>query len=255
MDGSLNVDRGTTTVCEYLDWDSHFFGRRIARVALSSLDQEAMDRVMRWCQFQHIDCLYLLANADDLHTIRLAEDNGFHMVDIRITLEKQLYSSLKLEKRVVEPAVRSCRQDDVPALKAIARVSHHDSRFYYDPNFPVSACNALYEIWIERSCADYANAVLIAERQERPVGYITCHLLEQRKGRIGLFAVEAEFRGKRLGEKLVKQSLTWFAEQDMKSVSIVTQGRNCHAQRLYQKCGFLTKSVQVWYHRWFLRAK
>lgn len=254
-DEGLTVDRGTNTVCEYLDWDSEFFGRRIARVTLSSLDHEAMGRVMGWCQSQHIECLYLLANTRDLHTVRLAEENGFHMVDVRITLEKQLYRGLKLEKRVVEPAVRYYRQDDVPALKAIARVSHHDSRFYHDPNFPDSACDALYEVWIQRSCAGYANAVLVAEFQERPVGYITCHLRDQQKGRIGLFAVEAEVRGKRLGQKLIKESLRWFAEQGVKSVWVVTQGRNFQAQRLYQRCGFLTRSLEVWYHRWFLQAK
>jgi hypothetical protein len=35
-------------------------------------------------------------------------------------------------------------------------------------------------------------------------------------------------------------------------VNVVTQGRNSKAQRLYERCGFLTRSVQLWYHRWFM---
>ena len=30
-------------------------------------------------------------------------------------------------------------------------------------------------------------------------------------------------------------------------------GRNLAAQRLYQRSGFVTASLQLWYHRWFLR--
>jgi len=109
----------------------------------------------------------------------------------------------------------------------------------------------LYETWIEKSCKGYADAVLVAELQGWPVGYISCHLLDQAEGQIGLFGVSADFQGKGLGQKLVNESLRWFAEQGMRQVTVVTQGRNCRAQRLYQRCGFLTRSVQLWYHRWF----
>jgi len=34
---------------------------------------------------------------------------------------------------------------------------------------------------------------------------------------------------------------------------VVTQGRNLAAQRLYQRNGFVTASLQLWYHRWFPR--
>jgi ribosomal protein S18 acetylase RimI-like enzyme len=36
-------------------------------------------------------------------------------------------------------------------------------------------------------------------------------------------------------------------------VSVVTQGRNVAAQRLYQRAGFVTASTQLWYHRWLDR--
>jgi hypothetical protein len=37
----------------------------------------------------------------------------------------------------------------------------------------------------------------------------------------------------------------------MGMVKTVTQGRNIPAQRTYQRCGFQTAAVQLWYHRWF----
>ena len=34
-------------------------------------------------------------------------------------------------------------------------------------------------------------------------------------------------------------------------MKVVTQGRNIAGQRLYQRCGFLTRSVELWYHKWY----
>ncbi len=239
------------SLCQYLDWDSGFFGRRIARITVNRLTQETIERVMIWCNSHAIDCLYFLSDAADKSTLSLVEDNEFHFVDIRVTLERQLDDIPVVGDRIAQGVIRLCTPEDVPALRAIARVSHRDSRFYYDSNFPTSLCDALYETWIEKSCKGYADAVLVAELQGWPVGYISCHLLDQAEGQIGLFGVSADFQGKGLGQKLVNESLRWFAEQGMRQVTVVTQGRNCRAQRLYQRCGFLTRSVQLWYHRWF----
>ncbi len=43
----------------------------------------------------------------------------------------------------------------------------------------------------------------------------------------------------------------WFAERNINQISVVVQGRNVKAQRLYQKNNFLTSSVELWYHLWF----
>lgn len=241
-------------LCQYLDWDSDFFECRIARVTVNRISRETVERVMTWCDSHGIDCFYFLADADDEVTVKLADDNEFRLVDIRVTLERQLDNVSVVDDRMIQGVVRPCTPDDVPALRAIARVSHHDSRFYYDSNFPASLCDALYETWIEKSCNGYADAVLVAELQGRPAGYISCHLLDQTKGCIGLFGIGTDSQGRGLGRKLINESLHWFSEQGMRKVEVVTQGRNCKAQRLYQRCGFLTKSVQLWYHKWFLQG-
>jgi dTDP-4-amino-4,6-dideoxy-D-galactose acyltransferase len=54
-----------------------------------------------------------------------------------------------------------------------------------------------------------------------------------------------------VGRALVVNAIRWFSGQGVDSVSVVTQGRNVRAQRLYQRCGFTTRSVELWFHRWF----
>jgi GNAT superfamily N-acetyltransferase len=51
-------------------------------------------------------------------------------------------------------------------------------------------------------------------------------------------------RGQSLGQKLVTPALGWFWAEGM------TQGRNIRGQPLYQRAGFLTQSMGLWYHWW-----
>jgi len=243
----------TDNACQYLEWDSDFFGRRIARITVNQLSPETMERALAWCRAKEIDCLYFLAASDDVETMRLADEHGFRFVDVRVTLEKTMEEPPITESRATKAVVGPCRPEDVPALKAMARASHRYSRFYYDSGFPASRCDALYETWIEKSCRGYANAVLVAKLEGKAVGYICCDLLGPEEGRIALFAVSADSQGQGVGEKLLKESFRWFAQKKVKRLLVVTQGRNCKAQRLYQRCGFVTRAVQLWYHKWFSR--
>jgi dTDP-4-amino-4,6-dideoxy-D-galactose acyltransferase len=241
-------------LCEYLPWDSEFFGLRIGRVNANRLTPATAAAISEWCETNSIDCLYFLADSADPESVRLAEHHGFRLVDIRVTFEKQLGREVVEEKggAAVEGMIRPSRPEDIPALRAIAGVSHHDTRFYFDPNFPPARRDALYETWIEKSCNGYADAVLVAEFDNTAVGYITCKLLGEGggEGQIGLVGVAPEHQGKGLGSSLVEASLRWFAEHGIERVTVVTQGRNTAAQRLYQRCGFVTQSVQLWYHLW-----
>ena len=207
--------------------------------------------VLTWCADEAIDCLYFLADADDAATVSLAERHQFALVDLRVTLASTVTEGGPACRELDEHGVRPAREADIPALRAIARVSHRDSRFYFDGHFPESRCDALYETWIENSCRGYADAVLVAEVAAQPAGYISCHLTEAGVGQIGLVGVGERAQGRGLGRALVLAALGWFARHHAGEVSVVTQGRNVRAQRLYQRCGFVTQSVQLWYHRWF----
>jgi hypothetical protein len=45
--------------------------------------------------------------------------------------------------------------------------------------------------------------------------------------------------------------LHWLAEQGVPRATVVTQGRNVVAQRLYQSMGFKTSTLHCWHHLWF----
>ena len=235
----------TDSPCQFLEWDSGFFGFRIANVMDPHLTRDRLEHIERWCAQERIRCLYLLAGGDDAETAELAGGHGFRFVDIRAEYE------CRLEVRQdPAPEIRRAVPEDIPALAQIARNSHTQTRFYFDGQFPRDRCDALYSTWIEKSCRGYAKAVLVAECDGKPAGYITGNWNGQ-SGQIGLLAVADWARGRGLGRTLVRSALQLFRELDIRTVKVVTQGRNIQSQRLYAQCGFSIASVNIWYHRWF----
>src|ERR1700737_4441617 len=173
-------------LCQQVDWDSDFFQLRIARVTVHRLTRAMVAHIMTWCRSQRTDCLYFLADPDDPETVLVAEENDFRLVDIRVTLGRSLDLIPSEGQRPFAGRIRLCKAEDIPALRSIARLSHRDSRFYYDSHFPISACDSLYETWIEKSCAGYADTVIVAELAGQPVGYVACLLVDPTCGQLGL---------------------------------------------------------------------
>ncbi len=175
--------------CELLAWDSEHFGRRIGRVRGGRLTPALVARIDRWAAHHEIECLYLLADPGDRDTPPLAAASGFRLVDVRITLERRGGTAGEGDdfQEIVPaaagaggssaggkdsgrgagprpaPAIRLATAADLPALRRLAAVSHHDSRFYFDPHFDRARCDALYAAWIEKSCRDLHGVVLVAE--------------------------------------------------------------------------------------------
>ncbi len=251
----------------------------------SRLNREELARIERWAAREEVECLYLLADAGDPATAPLAEEAGFRLVDVRVTLDRPLPAgggagdavdgmggvsparasaapvavAVRQAPSAAAPtvamAVRQAAPADVPELRHIASASHHDSRFYHDPRFDRARCDALYAAWIENSCGDPHGLVLVAA--PRPgtgalLGYITAHQpgAPGGEGSIGLFAVAGAAQGQGIGGRLVAGALSWLEGRGAATVSVVTQGRNVRAQRLYQRFGLRTRSLELWFHRW-----
>lgn len=235
--------------CEYLEWDSEFFGRRIARTKISRLTDELAGRIEEWCALERVECLYFLADSTDQVTMKVAHSRGFRFVDARLTFERSRECGEIGETHGL--ALRDAEERDIPSLREIARNAHKDSRFYFDGTFTERQCEELYETWIEKSCRGWAKKVFVAGTGAAVEGYVTCQVAESRIGQIGLVGVKATARGKGLGRGLVMHAVRWFEQEGAEKIRVVTQGRNVAAQRLYQKCGFASSSMGIWFHRWF----
>lgn len=231
--------------CNFLEWDSSFFGKRIAQIAGATLNAEAWASVNEWARKNQIQCLYFLAEPQ-AETMRLGSELRFQLVDVRLTLEKRLAAETLGDPSA--GSVRPFRSSDLPTLRALAGRLHRDSRFFADSRFSEERSQALFETWIEKDARE--GMVFVAEMDSEPVGYSSCRLRSGGEAQIGLVGVAESAQGRGFGKALVNATLRWCASQSAASVSVVTQGRNVAAQRLYQGCGFLTQSLRLWYHLW-----
>ena len=230
-----------------LAWDSDFFGQRIARVNAPDFHAGSADAILASARNDAIDCLYLLIDAGSTEQAQAAARAGFELVDVRVTreIETSQQDSFSFPENV-----DLSRPEDLPRLRAIARDSHRDSRFYYDPSFPAGRCDDLYETWIENSCTGGAAGVVVARDGESAVGYVTCEIPEDGLGNLGLVAVAEGQAGQGHGGRMVRGALGWLATKGCARIQVVTQSRNVNAARLYEANGFRTIRVENSYHLW-----
>lgn len=231
-----------------LPWDSNHFGFPIGRLLPTSVSDAELLDATRTADLSGIRCLYWLSDPDDSQ-VALGESAGFKVVDVRVELAANVGS--RAPDRDEATTLREAGESDLVALKSLASRSHRNTRFYTDGSFPTDRADALYGTWIEKSFKDPRQDVLTSGPVGEPSGYIAFGISEDGNGEIGLVAVADSHRGKGLGSALVSSAVGRLARQGIDHVSVVTQGANQAAHRLYNALGFSERGRLVWLHRWF----
>lgn len=240
------------SLIERLPWDSSHFDLRIARATRRQVDQENCSELLRQCREKRIDCLYFLADAAEQDTVFALQSHGFNLVDIRLTLSAQ-FETPPVMSPLEGVSFRLGDQRDLDQLLPVAGASFVQSRFYVDRRFGQDKATRMFHIWLSKSFAETPDsAAVVVELDGAAVGFVTCHLHKPPgEGNIGLVGVAEAARGLGCAGGMIKYAARWFASQGVDRLNVVTQGRNTAAQRLYQRNGFVTRSVELWFHKWF----
>lgn len=241
----------TSQIVERLPWDSSHFGVSIGRVVAGADPARAVG----WARDRGVQCLYLLCDLQEPEMMRAAIAAGFVLTDVRLTFERALGERVARGRSrrhpAVAEAVRRIAEPDLGALLPIADAAHVRSRFYADPRFDRARVAAMYREWLRASLSKpFADWALTEDHAGAPVGYITGRIELGGVARIGLLGVDSTVRGRGVGSRLVDALLLEASRAGCGRVTVVTQGANIEAQRLYQRAGFRTRSVHAWFHWW-----
>jgi dTDP-4-amino-4,6-dideoxy-D-galactose acyltransferase len=242
---------------DLLPWDSNFFGFPIAEVVRDTIAKSDLTIINNFCKKNKIKLLQFKCDAFHQASIRLAETNYFHYIDLRMTFVR----SFSNEKIVIQEnnnspfknlSLRKASDSDIPHLKKMIKNMYKLSRYYFDPNFPKNKVSLFYQNWIEKSVrGTFDDMVYILSFNLKIVAFCSISLQTKRIASIGLFGVNSNFYGNGFGTFLLEKVSSLLFDIGIKKIKVVTQGRNIPAQNLYQKSRFRLENIEIYYHRWY----
>jgi len=238
-----------------LTWDSKHWGFPIAAFRSDNFSHAKIRSFLESCRQKKIRCafLFLPARESARHRAWMRQSGAHWMGKPRLFPPPALSpGSAGPKLSCPEGCIREAKREDLPALTDLARQLHRNTRFFKDPRFPRSKCCQLYALWIRR---DYQKNHILAAvsscRGASLIGYVTCEILPDKIGRIGLLGVREKYRGQGWGKQLTKAAVAWFRQRHCRLVQVITQRENRSATMVYRSSGFRLKQRDACFHVWF----
>ena len=228
-----------------LEWDSEFFGLRIGRTDVCSINGLQQLSDMESSIKKEYDLLYVFIHKDINGTLLEWEQQGAMPVDNKTVYIKNV--SAKKDDPNVGLYGGIAPDED---LYRLAIASGIYSRFKTDDRMPRGSFERLYNRWIEGSVSgELANAVFV-HKDYRVNGLVTVRW-DEREATIGLVAVDKDVRGHGIGSRILQTMENYLATHTKtEKISVATQYSNIPARRLYEKNGYTVESITNIYHWW-----
>jgi len=238
------------TAFEILDFDTHLFGFKTARILPTVTLPEDLIQTLDVLKAQGVCLVYFQVDADLKTLNQAALDQGGTLVDKKTTFAMEmphLVPDELIQPRVV-PFTAASPTDEMYDLAY--RIAER-SRFGQDKVLHEKGLDRkMYQTWLE-NCVNgtAAKAVFVIEDQGLVTGMI---ILTEKQGRgdIVMVAVNKAYAGRGYGKMLVKAAQSYFIKQGFNESQVVTQLDNKPACGLYESCGYAIESVEHFYHFW-----
>lgn len=235
----LKVVQYGQPIYQILDWDSQFFGWKVAEMLLPSM--ETLPKAIVALKSEGVRLVYL----------KMAQPLADLPVNGRMVGERHVYVKTIAPKQV-DPHLHRCSTfESAPGLKDLVLEASRFSRFCKDPAIPKAKCEELYSLWLENSLAGkMADAVYVYQQGTHHTdGFVTVAQANHRV-RICLLAVRQEKRREGLGEALLAAAENWGHTLGLSETEVSSYQFNEEACAFYRKMGFRLDKVEYFYHFW-----
>jgi dTDP-4-amino-4,6-dideoxy-D-galactose acyltransferase len=231
-----------------LNWDSVFFGYKVASVRPFNLTKEQADTIIQRLRDNQVRLAYIFVAPEDHKSNDTVSKCSASLVDEKVTF----ISTINKEAALFSDSFIRPYGLDKPdlKLKALTLQSGIYSRFKIDANFQNHEFENLYGEWIEKSVRkEIADEVLVYTEKGEIKGFVTIRI-KNNIGTIGLIAVDQNERGKSIGKKLMNAAMQFSWMKGANAAEVATQKANEGACRFYGSIGFEVKNIVNVYHLW-----
>jgi dTDP-4-amino-4,6-dideoxy-D-galactose acyltransferase len=231
---------------EILNWDSDFFGFKVAKVSGQSVDENSYKNLLDDLKSNGIRLTYLVLNLTDKESNNVIQEH-IQPIDIKVTCVNNLIQNNSISSDNIYEYIDTKPTEE---LKSLALDAGKFSRFRLDKRFIKGTYDALYSKWLINSLnKKIANHVFVYEEEKNILGFITVKISGE-TGTIGLVAVSENARGRGIGKSLIMYLLSFLKSKNINSCSVATQGANSGALKLYKSCGLVPVLHEAYYHIW-----
>lgn len=232
-------------VIQVLPWDSAFFRKKIGAIFLDGNLIPDREEILSSGKESSFDVVYGFLHVMEGKNYNPEE----YRTDYRTT--NVTYSqNLIGQEYIIWPQIKTADPyKDLNALKELAYLAGHSSRFLKDKNFGENAGKSMYDVWIQNSLnKEIADEVFIYQT-ENIAGFVSVKINNDIAS-IGLLSVEEKSRGQNIGAKLLQAANFYAIQKKCKSIEVSTQIENISACNFYEKNGFKPINKTEIYHFW-----
>jgi dTDP-4-amino-4,6-dideoxy-D-galactose acyltransferase len=217
----------------------------MAQVSAEGLSGQAMGEVLVEASQLGYELLQASCRVDDERTMCLLEDHGFRIAGTRLCMAK----SLRLMGNQTTIQLRRANKQDIPALLSQFSDIFKDSRFYQYPGFDAGRVSDMYSLWLEKGVlGQFDDECLLLENATGIQGF-ACLKYHGDHARIGLFGVLPSQRRQGHGLSLLAGLECSLLHKEIWAIKTATQAKNFAAIRLYEKAGFHTAAMEIYFVR------
>lgn len=236
------------TLITKLDWDSDFFGFKVANINAINFNNDC-EFIFSELRSNNFKLAYLSLSPEDKLGNEIAiRHNGF-FADEKRTYSMS-FSCQNFQNKLYHSNINTLKGKMSGGAESLAIQCGLYSRFKMDPKMPILSFERMYKIWITKSINEgFADEVLGYIYNEVVIGLITLKIVDNR-GIISLIGVDEKYRGKKIGFYLIEAAKMYFSNANISDIDVVTQGANKIACSFYEKNNFTLLKKENIYHFW-----
>lgn len=105
-----------------------------------------------------------------------------------------------------------------------------------------------YNIDILKKLFDFGTGFLVAQINEKVVGYIIFWIIEEDRGHIVSLAVDPDYKRQKIGSRLIKNAIATFMRFSIFNITLEVNAENKEALDFYRSVGFkIYKKISNYY--------